>query len=688
MQTIVPPKFARVLFDEFHSESWTVSEQRAREINPANPQVSSFQKAAHALAARDFEVSRNVERPLLGDVLAHTDVLLLPHPCDPKWERTTSANSPRMGAEELDAVCEFVRRGGGLIVISEYEHEKYGNNLNELLAPFGLAFENNTVEDVAACIHENPEWFVAGPPEPLFNHLATSVCYYRGCSVRAEGASTLVLRASMHAQPERAGLIGVAKFGEGRVVAVGDSLFLGDRRFAEHDHQQLWLNLVYWCAAPAFHRKVATPRESGVARSEAWKTLKGAVNELRAIQNDDGSVTAARHADAVARVQTIRRALNELAPHFPQDAEYLAAVARDFDGWVAGGFGKPDFTAGLAAFNPQVCRRDGLEHLVLWPMYTPNSSNATRFEAILYRVPWPDWFAQLERTSYQNPKFVPGHLVDFTEGYRSECAVLFPETVSVAGRPTNNFATIFCDREARRLRTYATKAAQITALELHPQLECWLGSLPMMQHTVALWDLIHDKSHSLGELPFDPFMIRQKAPFWMYALEELRVDLRSFCEAGRLAREGFPFALYVTYAVLLDRIFRFPITGNRVRNYDALGGQLLFSYLHKRDVLVWRDNRLTIKWDALIDTVAALRDEIIQLYKDGADISRLAFWINAHDLISKYLQPSVASRWRKETRAITDEAEPKKWIALVCEDEFPLGGFHQFLQKKMALSLA
>ena len=53
--------------------------------------------------------------------------------------------------------------------------------------------------------------------------------------------------------------------------------------------------------------------------------------------------------------------------------------------------------------------------------------------------------------------------------------------------------------------------------------------------TYALWDLIHDKSHSVGELPFDPFMIRQRAPFWMYGLEELRVDLRAFCEATRLA---------------------------------------------------------------------------------------------------------------------------------------------------------
>ena len=98
-------------------------------------------------------------------------------------------------------------------------------------------------------------------------------------------------------------------------------------------------------------------------------------------------------------------------------------------------------------------------------------------------------------------------------------------------------------------------------------------------------------AHSHGELPFDPFMIRQRLPFWMYALEELRCDLTAFHEAGELADE-FPFARYVQYGVLFDRLFRFPITGARVRNYDGLAGQLLFGYLHEQEILSWRDNTL------------------------------------------------------------------------------------------------
>jgi hypothetical protein len=179
-------------------------------------------------------------------------------------------------------------------------------------------------------------------------------------------------------------------------------------------------------------------------------------------------------------------------------------------------------------------------------------------------------------------------------------------------------------------------------------------------------------------------MIRQRAPFWMYGIEELRVDLRSFEEAARLADDGFPFARYVTWAIVLDRIFRFPLTGPRVRNYDALGGQILFAYLHQHDVIVWRDNRLTIHWDAVATGIRGLRAELTALYKFGADCSKLTFWLTAHKLVSRFVPPNVASHWQAGAREINDETDLKKWLALVHNDEFPLGNFHLNLQRRMA----
>ena len=676
-------KIARVLFDEFHSESWSISEERAREMEPDRAANSSYHLAASALRARDFLVSRNIAQPLLPAALAAAEVLVLPHPCDARWERTTSRGSPALSAEEIEAIQSFVRAGGGLLVITEYEHDKYGDNLNELLAPAGLRIENGTAFDHSACVHENAEWLLAEPTigSPLA-HSTGLACFYRTGWCTAEGEARVAWQTSPKAHPSQAGLIATAPLGAGRIVLVTDSVLFGDEHFREYQHQQLWLNILYWLAAPKAAQKSAQ-RIDPPLPAGAWLDLKAAVNQLRTKQTPDGSVAPPNQPEVAQLVAGAIQALAGLAPQFPHQTEYLAQLPLDFQAWMDAGFTRPDFGKSLAVFQPQQHRHDGREHLMLFPLYTPNASGDTRFEALVMRMPWPDWLAALERTAYHNKKFVPGHFIDFTDGYASECAVLFPETVSLTGQPWNHFATIFCDREARRLQSCIRRAAGVVGFELFPELEFWLSSLPLIEDTVALWDLIHDASHSVGELPFDPFMIRQRAPFWMYALEELRVDLRSFEEASRLAAEGFPFARYVTWSILLDRVLRFPITGSRVRNYDALGGQLLFAYLHQHDILVWRDNQLTIHWDALGPAIHGLREELARLYKNAADSSKLAFWLAGHELIARYVRPNVASQWKAGERVINDERDLKRWLALVQEDEFPLGNFHLNLQRKL-----
>jgi len=685
-------KIARVLFDETHSESWSISAERAREMQPENPVNSSYQLAAEALAERDFIVARHREGPLDAPALAGTGILALLHPCDPRWERTVSCGPPALSPAETNDVLDFVRSGGGLLLVTENEHAKYGDNLNDLLGPAGLRMENGVVFDRTACLHENPEWiFGEATPDSPIAHGVQRACFFRAGWCVAEGAAKIAWKASGQAWPAHAGLIGLGALGAGRIAVVTDSVLFGDERLGQYDHFQLWMNLVYWLAEPVFqgaHRRASeenarleTPPTS--RNAVGWEELKGAVNTLRVLQKSDGSVEEERRREAARSTLEALASLTALRPRFPHQSDYFDRLSRDFHAWMEGGFARPDFSKSLAAFHPECERTDGREHLALFPLYTPNASGDTRFEALLIRTPWPDWLANLEHVAYRNPKFAPGHLVDFTDGYASECAVLFPETVAVKGPSPNHFATIFCNREARRLQSIARRAAEAVKLALFPELACWLGSQPLIEDTTALWDLIHDASHSLGELPFDPFMIRQRAPFWMYGLEELRVDLRSFEEATRLAENGFSFARYVPWAILLDRIFRFPITGIRVRNYDALGGQLLFAWLHQRDILIWRDNRLEIRWEALPDGIHALREELTRLYKFGADCSKLTFWIAAHDLIAKSVPPHVASRWRAGVRDFDDENDLKKWIGLVQPDEFPLGNFHRNLERKL-----
>jgi hypothetical protein len=132
---------------------------------------------------------------------------------------------------------------------------------------------------------------------------------------------------------------------------------------------------------------------------------------------------------------------------------------------------------------------------------------------------------------------------------------------------------------------------------------------------------------------------------------------------------------------LFDRIFRFAISGGRVRNYDGLGGQLLFAWLHRRRVLHWRDTRLAIDWDKVPDHVNALGDAIEQLYWEGIDRPKVAHWLAAYELVSSTVEPHPASRWKSGDLPLT--GAPRELADLVLDDEFPLSMFYEAFEAKM-----
>ncbi|HVF76929.1 MAG TPA: DUF6421 family protein [Solirubrobacteraceae bacterium] len=684
---------ATVLFDEAHGEAWTIRPEIAQAIAPAHPQDSSYELAAQALRARDIAVVAHVDGPLDGAALGRADVLVLAHPSDARWERTVPGGSPVLSGDELDAIEAFVHAGGGLIVLGEEEQDKYASNLNALLDRFGIEIANDAVSDYE-CHDAAPHWVLAElarAREGGIDLLARveSACFYRAGRLELRNGAYPLARASAGASTPGATLLATTEHGAGRVVVAADSDLFGDDCLAKHDHEDLWCNLVQWTAGGAYRRPAAAPI-STASSDPHWAVLRDAVDRLRLCQRADGSIDLQAHAAAAlaGEVEQIAAAVAALTPHFPHELEYLHAAIADLRAWAAGGYGTPDFGASLELFRPDLSRQDGIEHLVLFPMLKQNGPRGSAFEALIVRVPWPDWLAELEATRYDNAKFVPVSFVDFTAGYDSECAVLFPETVSVATRPKqHHFGAIFCDREAERFRRTVGAAAQLLKLNLPPDAAGLLTSQPVSEQAFALWDLIHDRAHSRGDLPFDPFMIRKRMPYWMYALEELRCDLTAYGEAVQLERGGFGFARFVQYAMVLDRMLRFPITGERVRNYDGLGGQVLFAFLHRTGRLQWTDNRLTIDWATLPAGIAELRALIDTLYRDGIDRTQLAHWGAAHDLVATYVPSASGSRWVAGARPFGDGDEARATVDLVLDDEFPLSIFFSSLRTAMADAL-
>lgn len=438
----------------------------------------------------------------------------------------------------------------------------------------------------------------------------------------------------------------------------------------------------------------------GIENAPAWRSLKAAATALRMLQVKDGSVPEASDQPAAREhVAAITAAIDELRPRFPHDDAYLAASIRDFQRWVDGGFGVPDFLDSLVAFQPQQHRVDGIRHLVVFPMYTQNGSSDRHVEAVLVEVIWPEFIAALE-TEYTNKLFVSLRFLDFTPGYDTNSAVLFPETVAMREIPQFTWGAIFQDREAARFRHVVRAASEITKLELPADAARLLDDQALTEKTFVMWDIIHDRTHMRGDLPFDPFMIKQRMPYFLYSLEELRCDLTAFrecvaiqkrlaakAEAGETLEtaeaEMLEHAKLVQYAVIFDRIFRFAITGSRVRNYDGLGGQLLFAWLHQRGVLHWTDTSLAFDWDDVPAAVMALADAIDELYWRSIDRPKVAHWLAAYELVRGTLTPNPASTW---ARGLPDEilaGAPKGYTDAVLDDEFPLSMFFEALDKKM-----
>ncbi|MCP2637997.1 DUF6421 family protein [Microbacterium sp. HD4P20] len=436
--------------------------------------------------------------------------------------------------------------------------------------------------------------------------------------------------------------------------------------------------------------------DAGLENSSAWLSLKTAATALQSLQAQDGSIPdAASHAAARTHVAAITAAIAELRPLFPHDDAYLEASVRDFERWADGGFGVPDFLESLVAFQPQQHRVDGIRHLVVFPMYTQNGSSNRFVEAVLVEVIWPEFIAQLE-ADYTNRLFVSLRFLDFTPGYDTNSAVLFPETVGMREIPPFTWGAIFQDREAARYRRVVRAAAEITKLDLPADAARMLDDQELTEKTFVMWDIIHDRTHMRGDLPFDPFMIKQRMPYFLYSLEELRCDLTAFREcvaiAARLSarddlgaaeRETLEHAQLVQYAVIFDRIFRFAITGSRVRNYDGLGGQLLFAWLHQRGVLHWTDTSLAFDWDEVPAAVVALADAIDELYWRSIDRPKKAHWLAAYELVRSTLTPNPASAW---ARGLADDVlagPPKGYTDAMLDDEFPLSMFYEALEKKM-----
>ena len=253
--------------------------------------------------------------------------------------------------------------------------------------------------------------------------------------------------------------------------------------------------------------------------------------------------------------------------------------------------------------------------------------------------------------------------------------------------PKFTWGAIFADREAARFRSVVTAAAEITQLALPPDAARLLDDQKLAEETFVMWDLIHDRTHMHGDLPFDPFMIKQRMPFFLYSLEELRCDLTAFGEAVALERQGgHPHAPAgaVRGAVRPDLpVRRSPAPGSATTTGSA--GSCCSPGCTSTGVLNWTDNRLSIEWDRVADSVLELGEQINDLYwRSHRPARRSCHWLAAYELISATVTPHPASLWAKGADALPVSGPPRGLTDAVLPDEFPLSMFYEALSRKLS----
>ncbi len=680
---------SRVLFDESHNSAWTIRPEVAARVNPHNPADSGYVRAAQSAELAGFKITPHVEGPLTEAVLADFDVVILPHGADDNWDKTVGSGSPKLTLEEIESLKEFVARGGGLMILGETEYLKYGNSHHELAAAFGVEFLNETIQDNLSNVRDVATWI---KPQQTSIHQVdvfarvNEFAMYRAGALKTASADTHIIAVSSpSATPSGVGVASLTSHGSGRVAILMDSDLFGDDSIFELDNETFFLNLLSWLS-PRQEPSAQDAETNEILETRAWNSLVTQCEKLRPLQAKDGSIIELEknRSAALEAARQIQSDISELIPFFSHQEAHLLQTITDFDKWIASDFSVPDFYDSLDKFRPEQHRVNGLKNLVVFPMYTQNGNLNRNFEAVITNTFWPDWLAYQEKTKYNNPAFVPIEFVGFTAGYNTHSAVLFPETFATRETAKFTWGGIFCDRESARFRRISAAAADLLKLRLPADAELLLQRQSLAQKTFVLWDLIHDRAHSHGDLPFDPFMIKQRMPFWMYALEELRCDLNTYRETLNLEKEGVYLGRFIRYAILFDRLFRFPITGERVRNYDGLGGQILFAWLHQNGVLRWTDNVLSIDWNLVDDSVVALCEQVDLLYREGIDRSRISHWLSTHEFVASLVEPHPASKWAKGVEALPIEGELKHLTDAVLPDEFPLNVFYEALRTKLA----
>lgn len=205
-------------------------------------------------------------RPFAADTLRGYRLLVIAGALGAPLDDEAHAQQPAFTKEEVDAVREWVRRGGALLLLTD--HEPVASAEESLARAFGVQpmktvvideehhFENTYPTNILA---SRDNGLLADHP---ITRGANRVVIFGGQSLRFPKTATVLIRVGKRAHSEGTlgnGQAGALRFGRGRVVITGDMGMLSAQLFTENgvtgkwgmnvagiDNRQLVLGIERW----------------------------------------------------------------------------------------------------------------------------------------------------------------------------------------------------------------------------------------------------------------------------------------------------------------------------------------------------------------------------------------------------------------------------------------------------------
>jgi hypothetical protein len=251
-------KHPRVLFDEAHNNFHTTD--------------GRYKPFAEVIASDGYTVIPNKEK-FSGDLLAKGDILIIANALGAVGMGQPGASDSAFTEAECDAVRNWVRAGGSLLLITD--HAPFGSAAESLAGRFGVDMSKGYTSDPKNSEGDETSLVFTRENNLLGDHPITRgrddserirrVQTFTGQSLKGPAGSVAILKLGETASDEgpdgkpvsAAGRAqGVAfAFGEGRVVVMGEAAelsaqLIGTEKFGMNvpglDNRQMALNIMHW----------------------------------------------------------------------------------------------------------------------------------------------------------------------------------------------------------------------------------------------------------------------------------------------------------------------------------------------------------------------------------------------------------------------------------------------------------